>query len=67
LLTARNSQLVFELFKLLDVRTQAGLDDVQFHAFLSCSTDLSDKQIEKVFDIFDLDRSGLVEYEEVGV
>ena len=56
---------MYEMFKLLDCRGQGGVDDVQFHAFLSSATDLSDHQIEKVFDIFDLDRSGSCEFDEV--
>ncbi|KAG5460286.1 MAG: hypothetical protein BJ554DRAFT_7682 [Olpidium bornovanus] len=65
LLTARSCRLIWEYFKLLDSRGAGGIDDVQFEAFLSGCTDLSKKQIIKVFDIFDLDRSGSCEFDEV--
>ncbi len=41
------------------------MDDIQFSVFLQMVTDLNQKQIEKIFDIFDLDRSGAVEFDEV--
>ncbi|KAJ1508873.1 EF-hand calcium-binding domain-containing protein 9, partial [Coelomomyces lativittatus] len=64
LLNAKSAQLVYELFHLLDYRQTGGIDDIQFTAFLICCTDLSKKQIYKVFDIFDLDRSGSCEFDE---
>ncbi|ORY49904.1 EF-hand [Rhizoclosmatium globosum] len=64
LLTARSAYLCFQAFNLLDWRGEGSLDDVQFHAFMSIATDLTEKHIYKVFDIFDLDRSGSVEFDE---
>ncbi|KAJ3031555.1 UNVERIFIED_CONTAM: EF-hand calcium-binding domain-containing protein 9 [Siphonaria sp. JEL0065] len=64
LLTARSALLCHEAFKLLDWRGAGSLDDVQFAAFMSMATDLNEKHIYKVFDIFDLDRSGSVEFDE---
>ncbi|KAL7748285.1 EF-hand calcium-binding domain-containing protein 9 [Sorochytrium milnesiophthora] len=64
LLSARSAQLILELFKLLDCHGNGGLDDLQFSAFLYSSTDLSKTQIYKIFDIFDLDRSGSCEFDE---
>jgi Ca2+-binding EF-hand superfamily protein len=54
------------MFKLLDWRGTGSLDDIQFNAFMGFATDLKERQIYKVFDIFDLDRSGSVEFDEVG-
>ena len=59
--------MVLEFFKMLDVRNTGGLDDVEFRAFLLSATDLSSKQIDRVFDIFDWDRSGTCEFDEVPI
>jgi Ca2+-binding EF-hand superfamily protein len=64
LLTGRAAHVVYEYYKLLDCRS-TGLDDLQFGAFLACSSDLSKHQIERLFDILDVDRSGSVEFDEV--
>ncbi|KAJ3176683.1 EF-hand calcium-binding domain-containing protein 9 [Irineochytrium annulatum] len=64
LLSARSAFLCWEIFKLLDWRGTGSLDDIQFNAFMQASTDLKEKQIYRVFDIFDLDRSGSVEFDE---
>ncbi|KNE56253.1 hypothetical protein AMAG_02087 [Allomyces macrogynus ATCC 38327] len=64
LLNASSAQLVLEFFRLLDCKGTGGIDDIQFAAFLSTSTDLSKSQIYKIFDIFDLDRSGSCEFDE---
>ena len=65
LLNARSAYSVYHLFLLLDFRGTGGIDDIQFSAFLRCVTDLDQKQVDKVFDIFDLDRSGSCEFDEV--
>ena len=41
-----------------------GLDDLQFLAFMRLHTDLSDKEIYNVFDMFDVDGSGSLEFDE---
>ncbi|KAI8608798.1 hypothetical protein BC830DRAFT_1174105 [Chytriomyces sp. MP71] len=64
LLTARSAFLCFEAFNMLDWRGVGSLDDIQFLSFMLTSTDLKEKQVYKVFDIFDLDRSGSVEFDE---
>ncbi|KAJ3096096.1 EF-hand calcium-binding domain-containing protein 9 [Phlyctochytrium planicorne] len=51
---------------MLDWRGTGSLDDIQFNSFMLASTDLKEVQIYKVFDIFDLDRSGSVEFDEDG-
>lgn len=40
-------------------------DDIQFSIFLKRATDLRQSDIDVIFDIFDLDRSGSVEFDEV--
>jgi hypothetical protein len=67
LLNARACQLCYEYFCLLDHRGTGGLDDIQFATFLQCVTDLNRHQIENIFDIFDLDRSGSCEFDEVRI
>ncbi|KAJ3110333.1 EF-hand calcium-binding domain-containing protein 9 [Phlyctochytrium bullatum] len=64
LLSARSAFLCWEVFKMLDWRGTGSLDDIQFNTFMLLSTDLKEAQIYKVFDIFDLDRSGSVEFDE---
>ncbi|KAJ3339218.1 EF-hand calcium-binding domain-containing protein 9 [Gonapodya sp. JEL0774] len=63
-LTARSAHLVLHLFRYLDCRGTGGLDDIQFASFLRSATNLSQSQVERVFDVFDLDRSGSVEFDE---
>ncbi|KAJ3264209.1 EF-hand calcium-binding domain-containing protein 9 [Chytriomyces hyalinus] len=64
LLTARSALICLEVFQLLDWRGAGSLDDIQFLSFMTHATDLKEKQVYKVFDIFDLDRSGSVEFDE---
>lgn len=64
-LTAREVHLMLEYFRMLDTQSKNGIDDVEFRAFMSLSTDLTDAQIDSVFDIFDIDRSGTCEFDEV--
>lgn len=64
-LSAREAHLIYEYFKLLDLQSKNGLDDIEFRAFMSHSTDLTAKQIDSIFDIFDIDHSGTCEFDEV--
>jgi Ca2+-binding EF-hand superfamily protein len=63
-LNVQSAQVVYELFKLIDFRGTGALDDIQFTSFLQSVTNLSQSHIEKIFYIFDLDRSGSVEFDE---
>jgi len=63
-LNVQSAQVVYELFKLIDFRGTGALDDIQFTSFLQSVTNLSHYHIEKIFYIFDLDRSGSVEFDE---
>lgn len=64
LLNARSAFLVYHAFQMLDWRQQGSLDDIQFNVFLTSVTNLTDTQSYKIFDLFDMDRSGSVEFEE---
>ena len=64
LLNAKSALLCWEVFNLLDWKGSGSLDDIQFSTYLTSVTDLKTKQAEKIFDIFDLDRSGSVEFDE---
>ena len=46
------------------MRNQESLDDIQFLAFMRSTTDLRDSQIYNVFDMFDVDNSGSIEFDE---
>ncbi|KAL2917630.1 EF-hand calcium-binding domain-containing protein 9 [Polyrhizophydium stewartii] len=64
LLNARTVNMLLELFKMLDWRGSGSLDDVQFQCIMTHATDLKESQIYKIFDLFDLDGSGSVEFDE---
>ena len=64
LLAAKDVFLIYELFILLDLRHENAIDDVQFKGFMQSCTDLTQKQINKVFDMLDTDRSGLLDFDE---
>ena len=60
----RNVLLLHELFKLIDIHDENSLNDVQFCAFMKTVTDLDVKQIYKIFDMMDTDRSGTIDFDE---
>lgn len=64
LLTGRGLLLVKTYFNLLDMRGTEYLDDLQFLAFMKECTDLSERKIYEVFDMFDGDDSGSIEFDE---
>jgi len=64
LLTARDVLILKRLFDLLDIRGDGQLDDVQFLGFMKVSTNLSDSEIYRIFDVFDVDKSGSLEFDE---
>jgi len=64
LLSARGVQVLFEFFTLLDVRGSGELDDVGFTSLMQGLTDLSERDAYKVFDIFDVDGSGSIGFDE---
>ena len=62
ILTARGVQMVKELFMALDTRKKGLLDDVQFMCFMKAATDQSEKVIYKVFDMFDPESTGWIDF-----
>eukprot|EP00163_Fabomonas_tropica_P021303 TRINITY_DN3731_c0_g1_i1.p1 TRINITY_DN3731_c0_g1~~TRINITY_DN3731_c0_g1_i1.p1 ORF type:complete len:187 (+),score=32.89 TRINITY_DN3731_c0_g1_i1:374-934(+) len=64
LLSARNVLILREYFDALDVRNKECLDDLQFLAFIRMNTDLSESQAYSLFDVFDVDGSGSVDFDE---
>ena len=64
LLTGRAVQFIKQYFDDLDARGNGELDDMQFVAFMSMSTNLNEQDIYKVFDMFDVDHSGSIEFDE---
>eukprot|EP00741_Cyanophora_paradoxa_P006121 tig00000944_g5936.t1 len=64
LLNCRSVLEIHEFFNCLDIRDLGAIDDVQFLAFMKASTDLPEAQIYKVFDMFDVDDSGSIEFDE---
>ena len=63
-LSAKYASILYELFFILDFNNKQGLDDIQFCSFLLEATDLTTTQVGHIFDIFDLDKSGMVEFNE---
>ena len=57
-------QMLKAYFSILDIRQVGELDDIQFLSFLRDSTDLTQGQAYKVFDMFDVDDSGSIEFDE---
>ncbi|XP_051869551.1 EF-hand calcium-binding domain-containing protein 9-like [Pristis pectinata] len=64
LLSVRNTVLLLEYFKLLDVHDSRTLNDVQFFHFLRCITDMSRQHIRKTFIMFDWRASGEIGFDE---
>ncbi|XP_078405869.1 EF-hand calcium-binding domain-containing protein 9-like [Cetorhinus maximus] len=64
LLSVRNTTVLLEYFKLLDVHDSNTLNDVQFFYFLRCVTDMSKAQIKTTFNMFDWRASGEIGFEE---
>eukprot|EP00162_Nutomonas_longa_P003405 comp14131_c0_seq1/m.20117 comp14131_c0_seq1/g.20117 ORF comp14131_c0_seq1/g.20117 comp14131_c0_seq1/m.20117 type:complete len:193 (-) comp14131_c0_seq1:21-599(-) len=64
LLSARSLLVLREYFEVLDVRRKESLDDIQFLSFIKTNTDLSEAKSYGLFDIFDIDGSGSVDFDE---
>ncbi|GKT34880.1 EF-hand calcium-binding domain-containing protein 9 like protein [Aduncisulcus paluster] len=64
LLPARSVQMLLEFFALIDVRGKGFIDDIVFTVLMEIFTDLGPKQIENVFNMFDVDLSGCMEFDE---
>ena len=44
--------------------SQGTIDDLAFVAFILATTDMSETEAYKVFDIFDVDSNGSIEFDE---
>eukprot|EP00899_Mesostigma_viride_P002333 jgi/Mesvir1/120/Mv07788-RA.1 len=64
LLSARGLQYIQALFDALDVRKHARMDDIAFRSFMCCATDLSEAKINHVFEMFDVDGNGFIDFDE---
>ncbi|KAI3385451.1 hypothetical protein SNEBB_008782 [Seison nebaliae] len=64
LMTCRSVNILLVFFKSIDIHMRGGLNDIQFYAVLHHMTDLTRFQIEKVFDMLDVDGSGTIEFDE---
>ncbi|XP_037091669.1 EF-hand calcium-binding domain-containing protein 9-like [Pollicipes pollicipes] len=64
LLTVRSSVLCMELFNLLDIHEASAINDVIFCSWLRSCTDLSHGQLYDLFELFDVDRSGEIDFDE---
>ncbi|KAJ4459875.1 putative General transcription factor 3C polypeptide 1 [Paratrimastix pyriformis] len=64
LLSARCAQVMLEFFEALDISDEEAIDDIQFKSFMKDSTDCSDNDAEALFDMFDVDASGQIEFDE---
>ncbi|XP_007474075.1 EF-hand calcium-binding domain-containing protein 9 isoform X2 [Monodelphis domestica] len=64
LLSLRNTRILMEYFKILDVHRRNALNDVVFYHFLRHVTDMSKNQIMTVFDMLDWDATGEIGIDE---
>ena len=64
LLSARAVQILKHFFDKIDVRDEKALGDIQFLALMKTFTDLPEHKIYRVFDMFDVDDSGTIEFDE---
>ncbi|XP_069754903.1 EF-hand calcium-binding domain-containing protein 9-like isoform X2 [Narcine bancroftii] len=64
LMSVRNTVVLLEYFKLLDVHDSRTLNDVQFFNFLRCVTDMTKQHIKMTFNMFDWKASGEIGFDE---
>ena len=64
LLTARNTSILYEYFKMLDFRDNGKLDDVQFTHWMEEVSKFSRSQIETIYGMLDADNNGYFEFEQ---
>ncbi|XP_075455228.1 EF-hand calcium-binding domain-containing protein 9 [Ascaphus truei] len=63
LMSVRNTNVLMEYFKLLDVHNKNTLNDIQFYHFMHHTTDLKKKEILQVFDMLDWNARGEISFE----
>ncbi|KAF0295020.1 EF-hand calcium-binding domain-containing protein 9 [Amphibalanus amphitrite] len=64
LMTVRSAVLSMELFNLLDIHGTSAINDVIFCAWLRSCTNLKGHQVYDLFELFDVDRSGEIDFDE---
>lgn len=64
LLTLRSTALCMELFNVLDIHGKSAINDVIFCAWLRGITNLRMHQTYDLFELFDVDRSGEIDFDE---
>ena len=64
LLTVKNTCLLLEYFKLLDVHDEGKINDVQFYQFMKHSTNLTKRQIFLVLDMLDQQATGYISFDQ---
>ncbi|KAK2144246.1 hypothetical protein LSH36_775g00040 [Paralvinella palmiformis] len=64
LMSGRCARLLNEYFNALDVHNKSGLNDIQFSNLMKVITDLTQTEILFLFELFDLDASGILEFGE---
>ena len=62
-LTASNTRVIFEYFKMLDVHENNSLNDIQFLCFMKYATSLNEVKIMKCMDLLDTNSTGLIDFE----
>ncbi|XP_003387680.1 PREDICTED: EF-hand calcium-binding domain-containing protein 9-like [Amphimedon queenslandica] len=63
LLSVYGVTLVLHYYRSMDIRTDMTMDDVQFEVFLKSVTDLSSEKVYRVFDMLDVDCSGVIDFD----
>lgn len=64
LLTVKNTHLLLEYFRFLDVHHKEKLNDIQFYQFMRHVTNLDKRQILLVLDMLDQQATGYVRFQE---
>nr|CAB3241282.1 EF-hand calcium-binding domain-containing protein 9-like [Phallusia mammillata] len=64
LLTVKNTYLVLEYFRFLDVHNKNKLNDIQFYQFMRHVTNLDKRQIFLVLDMLDQQATGYIRFQE---
>ena len=64
LLTARNTSILYEYFKMLDFRDNGKLDDVQFFHWMEEVSKFNRVNVETIYGMLDGDNNGYIEFEQ---
>ena len=64
LLTVKNTCVLLEYFKLLDVHSTGHLNDIQFYCFMKHVTNLPKRQIFMALDMLDQGATGYIGFDQ---